>query len=164
LGLACAILRVHEARSLIDQWPERTPVRRQVNVRLGTESDFLQLIRLAIKAQTRRKPTASGRGLKTTHADALQTEQTSRHNEPFRRPADPRQTPWNKGKLSGSTLTENQGRLVDPDQASGGEAHPGFGHVHSSHRQQATRLRCGQPEGRRCGSAWSDRRSRHRAG
>jgi hypothetical protein len=26
------------------------------------------------------------------------------------------------------------------DQASGGEAHPGFGHVQSGHRQQATRL------------------------
>src|SRR5215469_808812 len=41
---------------------------------------------------------------------------------------------------------ENQGRLVDPDQASGGEARPGFGHVQSGHRQQATRLRHGQPE------------------
>ena len=42
---------------------------------------------------------------------------------------------------------ENQGRLVDPDQASGGEAHPRFGHVQSGHRQQATRLRRSQPEG-----------------
>ena len=34
--------------------------------------------------------------------------------------------------------TENQGRQVDPDKASGGEAHPGFGRVQSGHRQQAS--------------------------
>jgi hypothetical protein len=28
---------------------------------------------------------------------------------------------------------ENQGRLVDPDKAPGGETHPGFGHVQSGH-------------------------------
>jgi hypothetical protein len=69
------------------------------------------------------------------------------HNEPSKKPGNPRQTPWNKGKLIGSKPTENQGRLVDPDQASGREVHPGFGHVQSGNRQQATRLRCGQPEG-----------------
>jgi len=42
---------------------------------------------------------------------------------------------------------ENQGRLLDPDQASGGGARPGLSHVWSSHRQRAARLRCGLPEG-----------------
>src|ERR1700757_973329 len=32
----------------------------------------------------------------------LQTEETSMHNEPLQKPEDPRQTPWNKGKLIGS--------------------------------------------------------------
>jgi hypothetical protein len=38
--------------------------------RFGSGSDFLPLIRLAVKAGTRRKRTESGRWLKTTHADA----------------------------------------------------------------------------------------------
>jgi integrase len=33
---------------------------------------------------------------------SLQTEETSMHNEPSQKPGDPRQTPWNKGKLIGS--------------------------------------------------------------
>jgi hypothetical protein len=37
---------------------------------IGSGSDFLPLIRLAVKAGTRRKRTESGRWLKTTHADA----------------------------------------------------------------------------------------------
>jgi hypothetical protein len=32
----------------------------------------------------------------------LQTEETSMHNESLQKPEDPRQTPWNKGKLIGS--------------------------------------------------------------
>jgi integrase len=32
----------------------------------------------------------------------LQTEETSVHNESLQKPEDPRQTPWNKGKLIGS--------------------------------------------------------------
>jgi hypothetical protein len=64
-----------------------------VNVRLGSGSDFLPLIRLAVKAGTRRKRTESGRWLKTTHADAsLQTEETSMHNESLQKPEDPRQS------------------------------------------------------------------------
>jgi hypothetical protein len=35
-------------------------------------------------------------------ADPLQTEETSMHNESLQKPKDPRQTPWNKGKLIGS--------------------------------------------------------------
>ena len=38
---------------------------------LGQISDFLSLIRPAVKAGTPRKQIASGRGLKTTHADVL---------------------------------------------------------------------------------------------
>jgi hypothetical protein len=39
---------------------------------------------------------------------------------------------------------KNQGRLVDPEQASGGGAQLGLGHVQSSDPQQAARLRCGR--------------------
>jgi len=41
---------------------------------------------------------------------------------------------------------KNQGRLVDPDQASGGGAHLRLDHVQSSHPQHAARLRCGPAE------------------
>jgi len=48
---------------------------------------------------------------------------------------------------SGRSPAEDQARLVHPDQASGWEAHPGFGHVQFGRRQQATPLRWSQPEG-----------------
>jgi len=32
----------------------------------------------------------------------VQTEETSMHNESLQKPEDPRQTPWNRGKLIGS--------------------------------------------------------------
>jgi hypothetical protein len=37
----------------------------------------------------------------------LQTEETSMHNEPSKKPENPRQTPWNKGKLIGSLRTKD---------------------------------------------------------
>jgi hypothetical protein len=71
------------------------------------------------------------------------------HKGPLEKPEKTRSKPsWNKGKLiSSKPPLRNQGRLLDPDQASGGGARPGLGRVQSSHPQQAVRLRCGPPEG-----------------
>src|SRR5215475_5235495 len=70
---------------------------------IGSDSDFLPLIGLAVKAGTRRDRTESGRRLKTTHADFLYKQRrrvcTMNHRKSR---GNPRQIPWNKGKLIGS--------------------------------------------------------------
>jgi len=60
------------------------------------------------------------------------------------------------------TPAENQGRLVDPDKASGAEAHPDLAMFNLVIDSKLRGLRRGQPEGRRCGPSRYDRRSRHR--
>ena len=85
------------------------------------------------------------------------------HDEPLRKPEDPRQTPWNKGKWIGSkpplrtkdvwsirTKLQVQKRIRDLAM---------FNLVIDS---KLRGLRRGQPEGRRCGPSRYDRRSRHR--
>jgi hypothetical protein len=70
------------------------------------------------------------------------------HNRRLAKPENARKTPVEQREADRlEAPAKNQGRLVDPDQASGGGAHPGLGHVQSSHPQQAARLRCGPPEG-----------------
>jgi len=82
------------------------------------------------------------------------------HNEPSKKPGSPCKTPWNKGKLIGSkppmrtkdvwsirTKLQVEKRIRD---------------LAMFNLAIVTRLRCGQPEGRRCGPTWYDRRSRHR--
>ena len=107
-------------------------------VRIGSDSDFLPLIGLAVKAGTRRERTESGRRLKTTHADFLYKQRRRVCTMNHRKAGKPAPNPMEQGEIDRlEAPAENQGRLVDPDQASGGEAHPGFGHVQSGHRQQA---------------------------
>ena len=69
------------------------------------------------------------------------------HNESLRKPEDPRH-PWNKGKLIGSKpplRTKDVWSIRTKLQVE--KRTRDFGHVQSGHRQQATRLRCGRPEG-----------------
>jgi len=68
----------------------------------GSGSDFLPLIRLAVKAGTRRKRTESGRWLKTTHADASANRGDEHAQCVIAKARRPAPNPWNKGKLIGS--------------------------------------------------------------
>jgi len=106
---------------------------------LGQISDFLSLIRPAVKAETPRKQIASGRGLKTSHTDVLCKQRRRACTMNHRKAGKPAPNPMEQGETDQlEAPAENQGRLVDPDQPSGREA--GFGHVQSGHRLQATRL------------------------
>ena len=108
---------------------------RRSNVGLGPDSDFLPLMRLALKAGTPRKGTVTGRGLKTAHADALCKQRRRASTMNHCESQKTRTKPWNKRKLIGSKpplRTKTSGRR---DQPSGGEAHPGFDHVHCGHRR-----------------------------
>ena len=101
------------------------------------------MISLAVKGGTPRKQTASNRGLNTTRADVLC-----------------------KQRRRACTMNHRKARKPAPNSVEQGEADrleaPTENHGQSGHRQQVTRLRCGQPEGRRCGPAWHHRRSHHR--
>jgi len=68
------------------------------------------------------------------------------HDEPLRKPEDPRQTPWNKGKWIGSKpplRTKDVWSIRTKLQVE--KRTRDLAMFNSGHRQQATRLRCGQP-------------------
>jgi hypothetical protein len=55
------------------------------------------------------------------------------HNEPSQKPGDPAPSPMEQGEVDRlEAPAENQGGPVEPDKASGGDAHPGFGHAQSA--------------------------------
>ena len=67
------------------------------------------------------------------------------HNRPLEAQKTRTKHPWNNGKLIGSKpplRTKDVWSILQ-----GGEAHPGLGHVQSSHRQHVARPRCRPPEG-----------------
>jgi hypothetical protein len=63
----------------------------------------------------------------------------------------PRRLPWNKGKLIGPAT---QTRLGHSDALTACRAHAGPGALQSSDRQQAARLRRGEPQGSRRRATW----------
>jgi hypothetical protein len=86
------------------------------------------------------------------------------HNEPSKKSGDPRQTPWNKGKLIGSKpplRTKDVWSIRTKLQVEKRIRDLAMYNLAIDSKLRGCDV-CGQPEGRRCGPSRYDRRSRHR--
>jgi hypothetical protein len=136
---------------------------KQRHVRFGSDSDFVVLMTPTAKPGMPRNRTASGRRRKATYADApcKQWRRTgpTDHSERQKTRVEPDEIKGNRSTRSPLGGLRTSGRIQTTLQVE--ERARDLRHAQSKHRQQAVRLACGQPEGRRCSFAWRDRRSRH---